>query len=240
MAGTALTSSGRTRRHLLKTCEQCGADAVDARGICRNCGWRSRESMFDGADDTPSLGETRAADIPPGGYAAASPSSQPSRNARMNPYPTEARPMSPVGGATSGGRFCGTCGARLESGMAFCGQCGTPVAASTAGGMTFGSSGLRPTSQEPYHAGGGPTDGGNELTEEMPGPPAPAYNNFGRSGVMGTSVPYGGGTPFHSTGYAPATTRSSNATRLIVGVLCLVASIITATAAIILALTMNP
>lgn len=225
----------------MNTCEQCGADAVDARGICRNCGWNARLGMFIEADDTPSLGETRAADIPPGGYAVSGPTSQSARNPRMNSYPTEARPTTAAGGATNAGRFCGTCGARLESGMAFCGQCGTPVASSATNGLTFGSSALRQSGQEQYRVGGWPDGDGNELTEAIPGAGMPGNNGFGRSGA-GPGLPYGG-TPYHPTGYMPSrsdvTARSSHTTRLIVGVLCLIGSIISASSAIILALTMG-
>ena len=223
---------------MVNTCEQCGADAVDARGICRNCGWQARLGMFIEADDTPSLGETRAADIPPGGYAASGPTAQTARNSRMDPYPTEAQPTALVGGATSGGRFCGTCGARLENGMAFCGQCGTPVTSSATNGLTLGASGLRQPGQEQYHVGGWSDGDGNELTEAIPGAVAPGYNGFGRSGA-GPGLPYGA-APFHPTGYmqsrSNAAARSSHTTRLIVGVLCIIGSIISASSAIILAL----
>jgi len=222
----------------VNTCEQCGADAVDARGICRVCGWSARDNAYDTSDETPSLGETRAADILPGGYGVSGPSSQSSRGSRVNPYPTETRPTAPVGGATSGGRFCGTCGARLESGTAFCGQCGTPVSTGTASGLTFGASGLRATGQEQYRVGGWSDDDGNELTEAMI-PDATGYNGFGRSGV-GQGLPYGG-APYHPTGYMPArgsaTPSSSRTTRLVVGILCLVGSVVSASAAVILALT---
>ena len=215
----------------VNTCVQCGADAVDARGICRVCGWSARDNAYDTSDETPSLGETRAADIPPGGYGASGLTAQTARNSRMNPYPTETRPTVSAGGATSGGRFCGTCGARLESGIAFCGQCGTPVATGTA-------SGLRATGQEQYRVGGWSDDDGNEMTEAII-PGATGYNGFGRSGV-GQGLPYGG-TPYHPTGYTPArgasAQSSSRTTRLVVGILCLVGSVVSASAAIILALT---
>jgi hypothetical protein len=148
----------------------------------------------------------------------------------MNPYPTETRPTVSAGGTTSGGRFCGTCGARLETGTAFCGQCGTPVATGT-------TSGLRATGQEQYRVGGWSDDDGNEMTEAMI-PGATGYNGFGRSGV-GQGLPYGG-APYHPTGYTPvrgATAQSSSrTTRLVVGILCLVGSVVSASAAIILAL----
>lgn len=226
----------------MNTCEQCGADAVDARGVCRVCGWQAWNKRYGDEDDAPSLGETRAADIPQGGYGSPGPVSHAPRGSRGNPYPTEAGTtammggMSGMGGATSGGRFCGTCGARLESGMAFCGQCGSPVAASTASGLTFGASGLRPTSQQKYHVGGWSDDDGNDLTEQMTG--ATTYNGYGRPG-SGPGLPQGG-MPYHPAGYAPAgqaSASSSRTTRLVVGVFCLIGSIISASAAIILALT---
>lgn len=231
----------------MKTCERCGADAVDARGLCRNCGWQARQSQYGqdpyGAeDDAPSLGETRAADVPPGGYPPASPTKQSTmRNAAPNQYPTEARPTSVIGGgATSGGRFCGTCGARLESGIAFCGQCGTPVAGSGATGLTFGASGLRQSGQEQYRVGGWPDGDGDDATEMMPGAGAPAYNGgFGRSGP---GMPYGA-APYHPAEYGQvrqaSMSSSSRTTRMVVGMLCLLASIVSASLAIILALTMR-
>lgn len=224
----------------MNTCEQCGSDAVDARGICRVCGWQAQTDRYGALDDSPSLGETRAADIPPGGYGSPNAPSQPTRSSRMNPYPTEAR-STVMGGVTSGGRFCGTCGARIESGMAFCGQCGTPVSGSNATGLSFGASELHQSGQEQYRVGGWSDDNGNDLTEQMPGAGAPAYNGFGRTGV-GPGLPYGG-TPFHPAGYSPSrpggASRSSQATRLIIGVICLVASIVSASTAIILFITMK-
>ncbi len=229
----------------MKTCERCGADAVDARGVCRNCGWQAQQDLYGqnrygNEDDAPSLGETRAADIPPGGYP---PSAQATRNA-PSPYAPDARPTSAIsggGGATSGGRFCGTCGARLESGTAFCGQCGTPVASSGATGLSFGASGLRQSGPEQYHIGGWQDADPNDATEMMPGAGAPAYNGFGRSGV-GPGASYGA-TPYHPAGYAPAqssaATSSSRTARLMFGALCLLGSIISASLAIILALTMR-
>ena len=90
------------------TCEQCGADAVDTRGVCRNCGWQARQSQYAQdpyGDDAPSLGETRAADVLPGAYPPAGSTAQSARNAAPNYYPTEARATSAAGGVSSGGRF---------------------------------------------------------------------------------------------------------------------------------------
>jgi predicted amidophosphoribosyltransferase len=45
------------------TCEQCGANAVDERGICGNCGWEADARAFREDEDAQSLGETRAAEV---------------------------------------------------------------------------------------------------------------------------------------------------------------------------------
>lgn len=221
----------------MNTCEQCGADAVDTRGVCRICGWQAWDHRYSDEDDAPSLGETRAADIPAGGFGSSGTGSPSPRGSRLSQFHADAGATALVGGATSGGRFCGTCGARLESGTAFCGQCGTPVAASTPGGLTFGTSGLRPSGQEKYHVGGWSDGDGNELTEAMAG--APTYNGLTRPGV-GPGLPQGG-APFHPSGYGAARSGaaapSSHTTRLVVGVFCLIGSIISASAAIILAIT---
>jgi hypothetical protein len=106
--------------------------------------------------------------------------------------------------------------------------------------LTFGASALRATGQEQYRVGGWSDGDGNELTEAMI-PGATGYNNYGRSGV-GPGLPYGA-TPYHPAGYAPArgnaAPASSRATRLVVGILCLIGSVVSASAAIILALTMG-
>ena len=230
----------------MKTCERCGADAVDARGLCRNCGWQARLSQYGqnpygDDDDAPSLGETRAADVLPGAYPPAGTMAQSGRNAPPNHFAAEARPTSAAGGVTSGGRFCGACGARLESGIAFCGQCGTPVAGSGATGMTFANSGLRQSGQEQYRVGGWSDGDGNEATEMMPGAGAPGYNGFGRSGI-GPGLPYGA-APYHSAEYGQprqsSATTSSRTTRMVFGMLCLLGSIVSASLAIILVLTMR-
>ncbi len=46
------------------TCKRCGANALDARGLCHNCGWQATANDFYANDDAPSLGETRAAEAP--------------------------------------------------------------------------------------------------------------------------------------------------------------------------------
>lgn len=220
----------------MRTCEQCGADAVDARGICRNCGWDTQTKMYaNDDDDAQSLGETRAADIPPGGYAASSAGLAPTRINPRSSYTPDTRSTAASGGAISGGgRFCGTCGARLEPGIAFCGQCGTPVSSSTASASAFGASGPRQSGQDQYHVGGWPDDDGNEMTEAI-------MPNFGRS-TAGPGMGFGA-TPYHQSGYSASQpgvrSPSSQTTRLIAGVICLVGSIVSASIAIILVLTMK-
>jgi hypothetical protein len=208
-------------------CENCGAETVDARGICRTCGWQARSGVLLD-DSTPSLGETRAADVPgapAGGYRSSSPA------------PT--RGTAPSYGATYGGaspaprgstaRFCGTCGARLEPGEAFCGQCGTPVGA---GGDYTRNAPASPPSR--YYVGGkGPWAGsGDAYTEEFTTPPeapTPPYNRS--SGIGGGHyVPGGFGAPTPQPAAA-----DSRAGRLIFGLLCILGSLISAVGAVYLA-----
>src|SRR5215475_8998999 len=90
-------SSNSDREAAVNTCERCGADAVDARGVCQNCGWQRRGNAFTDTAGAPSLGETRAADVMPMG-------------APQGAFPSSAN--QPQRGATSGtgvGQFCGTC-----------------------------------------------------------------------------------------------------------------------------------
>ena len=117
----------------MTTCENCGADTVDARGVCRTCGWHASDDLTL-EDDAPSLGETRAADAQelPRGAVQRAGSNTPPRGSAMSPYDARPGGTPPSGrgaGAVGTARFCGTCGARLEPGEAFCGQCGTPVGA---------------------------------------------------------------------------------------------------------------
>ena len=119
----------------MTTCGHCGADAVGADGLCRACGWRTG-GIAAGMEDTPSLAETREADVP-----------APVRSSLLTHAPRPARAATTGGRSLyadqstfSGGRannadlgpgpssrFCGTCGARVEAGKQFCGQCGSPV-----------------------------------------------------------------------------------------------------------------
>lgn len=221
----------------MTTCEQCGADAVDAQGRCLNCGWQVPTSDYD-EDSSPSLGETRAADIPDavearGSRVSQAPAPRFERTAQMpeygppQPQPTRGGPNTPPlsggTGMTGTARYCGACGARITGNEAFCGQCGTPI------GATGGFGSAMDQQQTRYQVGG--TGGwqqgaGDDPTEMFV--PAPANPYQQRSGV-----------PYHPTGYGPAAPRpadSSRTVRIVFGILCLAGSIGSAAAALVLAL----
>jgi hypothetical protein len=221
------------------TCERCGADAVDARGRCRNCGWQMPMNAYSDRGSSPSLGETRAAEIPagaPGRPAAAMPlpasgvSSHPGRSfgSALPPVPVSSGPT---------GRFCGTCGARLEAGRAFCGQCGTPIAATGFSGRVAPTSGsgryLRDADED------WAVEDGDAPTEEVPDFPPPFVNPYGSPVGKGPlSGPYGAMGYGNGAGAPPLETPSggSRSTRIVLGMICLFGSVVSAAAAIILAL----
>ncbi len=217
----------------MTTCENCGADTVDARGVCRTCGWRADDyTTVD--DESPSLGATRAADAAglPRGDAQWSAGASPSRASATAQYgaPSGGTPPPPRGAGTSGtARFCGTCGARLEPGEAFCGQCGTPVGA---GGDYTRSVPSNSTSR--YYVGGNATwsGAGDAYTEEYSAPPLPPAAPYTRPSTPGGGayVQPGFGTPL-----APGTAGESRAGRVIFGLLCILGSLISAAGAVYLA-----
>src|SRR5579885_3395710 len=94
----------------VNTCERCGADAVDARGICQHCGWQGRSDGFSDTTGAPSLGETRAADVAPLGMGL--PSRAPNAGQGSRGWASSAASNTPVSNP-SATRFCGTCGARI-------------------------------------------------------------------------------------------------------------------------------
>jgi zinc-ribbon domain len=228
----------------VRTCENCGADTVDSRGICQNCGW----SESDQSSSSPSLGETRAAQIavaPTDSRGMATSPRIPSNVAPQYPFertvdmPRSTPPVSPLSrtgasgpnaGGTQGGssRYCGTCGARIEPGEVFCGQCGTPVGAGgnnpgAYGGGRSSASGRYRTEDEGVWSPGQ----GDALTEAiMSGPPTPMPAQFGRGAV---SSPYSA-TYAPTSGYDNA--GSARTTRIVWGILCLVASLLLAAAAV--------
>lgn len=232
----------------MTTCEQCGADSVDAQGRCQTCGWQAPAADYD-EDGSPSLGETRAADVPDvaevyGGRAPQAAEPRFERTAQMPNYGQPPQPPSRVGpatpplngatgmtgmtGMTGTTRYCGACGARITGNEAFCGQCGTPIGAT---GVGFGSG--MDQQQTRYQVGGAPgwqQGAGDDPTEMFVAPPMQPYQQ--RSGV-----PYQSGYP---AGYRQADQQrpaeSSRTVRIVFGILCLAGSIGSAVAAIVLAL----
>lgn len=230
-------------------CEQCGADAVSEDGVCGNCGWQApaaaaapEAETADELGSSPSLGETRAADIPdlpaprpatrsgtPAAAAAAAPAVE--RTVDLPRYTPPARPSGSRAPSTTGtpARFCGTCGARITGNEAFCGQCGTPVSASMAdAGTAFrapatGTARFRSDADGPWQS----TDG--DAPTEAFLPPAPAYAR----GARPTAYPMDGG---YTAGRAPAAGGSGRSVRIVLGILCLVGSLASAAGALLLAL----
>lgn len=215
----------------MTTCENCGADTVDARGVCRTCGWHATgDATLD--DDSPSLGATRAADVlePRGTRTTRSGGATPPRPSATTQYGTLSGATPPGGGGGGTARFCGTCGARLEPGEAFCGQCGTPVGA---GSDYTRNVGAGPTSR--YYVGGnGGWSGGNgdDYTEEFAPPPLPPAAPYNRPSAPGGGpyTPSGFGAPTAS----PATDESRTG-RIVFGLLCILGSLVSAAGAVYLA-----
>ena len=247
----------------METCERCGADAVDARGLCQNCGWNAAFHHYEDLENSsPSLGETRAADAQfargVAGRASSAASQGRDYGASLYTPPGNLSNFSnlstgaptPHGGGygaparvSGDARYCGTCGARIEPGQAFCGQCGTPV--------TSPSNGDRGTSFSPSAQNGGPSQyrvGDNQdwatndadARTEMFSPAVAAHGGYGSGGNQG-GLRYQSGTPYnqggYSTGYPAASANgSARSTRILWGVLCLVGSAISAIAAIVVAI----
>lgn len=231
----------------MTTCEQCGADTVDEQGLCHTCGSRARQVASDAAhyedgdesdaDNSPSLGETRAAEVPNAPAApvslrySAAPAPVIERTTDMPRYaptgPSEPRMGTRARTSAGGtGRFCGTCGARIVAGEMYCGQCGSPVGQAT--GTQTGRVGA------PTHLGNGTGDawsdgGGDEPTEAF----VVAQQGYTRGAPSATAYPrsrYGQATN------APVAPSSSRTMRVIFGVLCLAGSLVSAAAAVIVAL----
>jgi hypothetical protein len=234
----------------VRTCENCGMNAVDSYGVCQNCGWHEPRVN----DSSPSLGETRAAEIP-ASQAGARNSSSPQKSGgaggtppspfertvdlpRYSPPATQgsrADATSTANAYGGTGRYCGTCGARIERGEVFCGQCGTPVGSSGNSYDATGGGRSSPAGASSRYIAGD-DDGwslahGDALTEAIvpsPPPPMPAQYNRGASGI-----PY---NQYSATSYAASQeSDSARTTRIIWGVLCLVASLLVAGAAVLVA-----
>ena len=229
----------------MTTCERCGANAVNARGVCEHCGWRAaRSGVAFGDDSSPSLGETRAADvlpnpaeqrttIAPGTRAPNTPMPPLERTTGMPNAPrstADARPQYSTAAPSSTARYCGTCGARIAPGEAFCGQCGTPVGAGSSAGTS-----LQPASGQysRYHVSGDSswsTEEGDALTEAF----VPASSQPYARGISGGRGGYMSSSPGATA--APAS-ASAHTGRIIVGVICLTGSLASAIGAIVLALS---
>lgn len=224
----------------MQTCERCGADAVDARGICQSCGWHAAEGIYaEEEDDAPSLGATRAADAayraevrtPPSQAAAPRATHAPGYGAA-----TQASSAAPQRtGSNTPVRFCGACGARVAPGEVFCGQCGTPLGTGLgAGGMNYvGPTRNMPASSAQPRYYGGTANGwlpgdGDAPTEAFVPPPA--------------TPPYQGGVPYMTPTYgvpqygAPAPARQARTGRVVWGLLCLAGSLLSAAGAVFIAL----
>ena len=245
--GLAWAACPKTQEeHTVDTCERCGADTVDAHGICQTCGWDA--AMREYENGANSLGETRAANLPPAAMAGGvtrTPSLPPNdRGARaytpVNRASHAGEGFTPLAGATAGGgRFCGSCGARIEPGQAFCGQCGTSISGTSGSDLpgTAQSLAPRPVAASRYQVGEGASwstlDG--DARTEMFAPSVAArnpYNDYGAAGGRAQS-----GYPPYGAGATPAPTSSSaRSTRIILGSVCLVGSAISAIGAIAIAL----
>lgn len=231
----------------MTTCEQCGADTVDEQGVCHTCGWHAPEpasaDLYDAVepdedlDDAPSLGETRAAEVADapatsstGRYSAAPvverttdmPRFTAAGAGHSEPHPGgRARPS---GGAT--GQFCGACGARIAGGEMYCGQCGSPVG--QMGGTATGRVGM------PMTLANGTGTGWSEVEGDAP-TEAFAVSQRGYT-RPGSSTPFPTGRYGQTSGVPVPATNSTRTMRVIFGALCLVGSLVSALAAVIVAL----
>lgn len=227
------------------TCEQCGANAVNARGVCEECGWRTAASGAAFDDSSPSLGETRAADVP---FTAAEQrlSGAPGARAPITPMPplerttgrpdqpaaprsaVDAQPRYSTAAPASTSRYCGTCGARIAPGEAFCGQCGTPVGA----GSSVGATSLHPASGQ---YGRYQIESDSTWASTAGDAPTEAFVSSAQQYGRGfSSAPNGRGGYASLPGATPADT-SARTGRIIVGVVCLIGSLASAIGAIVLA-----
>jgi hypothetical protein len=211
------------------TCQRCGADAMSADGRCEACGWRRGDDRAREPDSSPSLAQTRAADIPPLArppFAARGGPSVPFATGgggqMMPPARLQSRPGSTMSGA--GARHCATCGAPIEAGQQFCGECGAAVANMGVSGPEYGTQLHR--SHYPSATVGSsadawsPTDYDAPTEEFLPLSPgmAPGYPHVtGR----GSGVPSRG---------------MSREMRIVFGILCILGGLVSGAGAIAIAL----
>jgi hypothetical protein len=243
------------------TCEQCGADAVGADGICRRCGARAAGRAPQGSAGggpasasgagAPTQGETRAADLVvarkpplplPRGTAtsgAPAPYGQPGA-----PSSRPSRPPIRPAGATSTAHYCGSCGARLVPGEQFCGQCGTPVfVAEPPEGTAFGRTPFTPSpygdDQGDGWGEGAYPDDYNAPTEEYSDLPSRGRAGYGSGGYPGAfRGSYSGAYPSGYAGDPRDGHMSSSDRRLLTvfGIVCLAGAVISGVGAVYLAL----
>lgn len=225
----------------MTTCEHCGADAVDAQGTCRACGWHADDKTLNLVADTPSLGETRAADIP---VPARSPllirrEAPQTPQAPLTPPTRTGGPASPTSRATGrvpsvSTRYCGTCGARIETGEQYCGQCGTPIAANAG---TELRTAMRPTPDAPGRYPGEANRGEEAWNPYDNDAPTEGYAPSLHGG-LGQSYPgYVRGVPGAYPGeYGGQVRRGPNRElRIVLGILCILGGLVSGAGAIILA-----
>lgn len=233
------------------TCDHCGADAVDASGVCQACGWRAQSAPVAQAGtqagtqaEADELAATREADIPQpvrrattGRPAPATntPNSSPNGSPSGFAVAGTAAPRSgPRSGAYGGGapattRYCGACGAEIEPGRQFCGQCGTPVGRLEDEGdpRTIGAP-RRGTFPPAAYA----DDGDDEMwspadqdapTEQFSPPYARPSAGYRQSGY------------YQAVGQAPGGGLSREM-RVFLGILCILGALVSGAGAIVLAL----
>ena len=215
------------------TCERCGADTLDARGHCATCGWQAPSATSED-ESSPSLGATRAAVVPDAEPWTARSAQQAAsgdrfgQTASMPPARTLLR-SAPLAGAST--RYCGVCGARISADEVFCGQCGTPVGMPSGDYATVnGSEGSRRYADERVDQWA-PVQH-DELTEAY-APAAPS--GYGYSGAGRQYRPAG-----YASGYTNTQTQQvssgARSVRIVVGILCLAGSLVSAAVAIFLAI----
>lgn len=227
-------------------------NSVDSRGLCHHCGWQAADTQaynYLADDGAPSLGETRAAVAPVIPGAPTPPTAGP----RVAPTPPPTQPTRVTRGPAEAPAFCGTCGARLEDGQGFCGQCGSPVSGvgpdgapspRIGAGLTVASPiGPPPASGPARYRIGDPqnwsdADAQTEMFTEAAPLRAPYGSGGGTRGRVATP-PYGA-----SRGYGPdyaaprsAPSSSSRSIKMLFGVLCVIGGLISAIAAIVLAIS---
>jgi hypothetical protein len=228
------------------TCERCGADTLDARGHCATCGWQVPFATLEEDESSPSLGETRAAVVPDaepwtarsalqsasgdrfGQTASMPPNLQRSPSSPKPPAHTLLRSAPPAGASA---RYCGVCGARISADEVFCGQCGTPVGMPSGDYATVnGPEGSRRYADERVDQWA-PVQH-DELTEAY-ALAAPSGYGYGGSGRQYRPAGYASG--YFNT-YTQQVSSGARNVRIVVGILCLAGSLVSAAAAIVLAI----